>query len=101
MLEIYNKEGISSNDLCKGLDLPKSSVSRVVDALVDKGIVSRVIPEENRRIVKLSIRQDFLNSKVIGEMNKELNDAIMKNIGPEKADRLISALEEIKAIIKK
>jgi MarR family transcriptional regulator, organic hydroperoxide resistance regulator len=99
MLEIYNNEGISSNDLCKRLDLPKSSVSRIVDALVIKGIVSRIVPEDNRRIVRLSIKEDFLNSKSVRDLNKELNDALLENIGPDKANRIISALEELKGII--
>lgn len=99
MLEIYNNEGISSNDLCKRLDLPKSSVSRIVDALVVKGIVLRSIPEDNRRILYLTISPDFLNSKAVNDMNKELNDAFLNGIEPEKASRLISSLEEIKSIL--
>lgn len=99
MLEIYNNEGISSNELCKRLDLPKSSVSRIVDALVVKGIVLRNIPENNRRILYLSINPEFLSSKAVRDMNKELNEALLKDIGPEKANRIISSLEEIKSII--
>jgi DNA-binding MarR family transcriptional regulator len=99
MLEIYNNEGISSNDLCKRLDLPKSSVSRIVDALVVKGIILRTIPEDNRRILCLSMSPEFLNSKAVSDMNKELNDALLKDIEPEKANRIISSLEEIKSII--
>lgn len=100
MFEIYNNEGISLNSLSKMLNLPKSSVSRIVDQLVEKSIVYRIIPEENRRTIKLSINKDFLKSKEVMDMNKEINDKLLENIAPDKADRIISALEELKAIIK-
>jgi MarR family transcriptional regulator, organic hydroperoxide resistance regulator len=100
MFEIYNKEGISLNDLSKALDLPKSSVSRIVDQLVCKEIVSRIIPNENRRMVKLYINQDFLKSKEVEDLRKELSDKLLKDVDSDRADRIISALEELKSIIK-
>ncbi|MDP4144753.1 MAG: MarR family transcriptional regulator [Bacillota bacterium] len=96
MFEIYNNEGISLNELSKLLQLPKSSVSRIVDQLVTKEIISRLIPAENRRMIKLFVNRGFLESKEVKNIHKEL----LQDIEPAKADRIISALEELKSIIK-
>lgn len=97
MFEIYNSEGLSLNELSKMLNLPKSSVSRIVDQLVEKGIVDRTIPPENRRTVTLSIRPDFLKCREIEDINDEFNDRL-KNIGTEKTEQIVSALEMLKSI---
>jgi MarR family transcriptional regulator, organic hydroperoxide resistance regulator len=45
MFEIYNNKNISLNELSTRLDLPKSSLSRIVDQLVNKSIVKREVPK--------------------------------------------------------
>jgi DNA-binding MarR family transcriptional regulator len=99
MFEIYNNEGISLNDLSKQLNLPKSSVSRIVDSLVEKNIILRVIPKENRRMVSLSINKNFLKNKDL-DINKKFNDKLLQDDNISKADSIIHALEELKSIIK-
>lgn len=41
------------------MNLTKSTVSGIVDRLEKQGVVIREIPKDNRRIVKLSISEDF------------------------------------------
>ena len=43
------------HEVCGRLGWPKSSVSRLVDELVQKGLATRTIPEDNRRAVLLSV----------------------------------------------
>ena len=100
MFEIYNNQDISLIDLSEKLDLPKSSVSRLVDQLVKQEIVIREIPKENRRTVKLSISPEFLQKKDVSDITNELNDVIIGNLQPQKADQIISALEELISVIK-
>jgi Transcriptional regulators len=99
MYEVYHNEGISLNDLSTKLDLPKSSVSRLVDQLVNSEIIIREIPKENRRIVKLSMSPSFLQNKNITDMNAQFNDTISGKLDGEKAERIIFALEELNNII--
>lgn len=47
--------GSTLQEVAARLGLPKSTVSRVVDDLVNKGIALRVIPATNRRTVVLSL----------------------------------------------
>jgi len=100
MFEIYNNKGISLIELSERLDLPKSSVSRLVDQLVNQEIVIREIPKENRRTVKLSISSEFLKNKDVCDITSEINDSIAKDLEPQKADAIISALEELISVIK-
>lgn len=100
MFEIYNNEDISLIDLSQKLDLPKSSVSRLVDQLVKQEIVIRKIPKENRRTVKLSIASEFIQKKDVSNIASGLNDSIIGNLEPQKADQIISALEDLILVIK-
>lgn len=100
MFEIYNNKGISLIELSERLDLPKSSVSRLVDQLVNQEIVIREIPKENRRTVKLSICPEFLKKKDVCDITSEINDSIAKDLQPQKADEIILALEELISVIK-
>ena len=100
MFEIYNNKDISLIELSEKLDLPKSSVSRLVDQLVNQEIVIREIPKENRRTIKLSISDEFLKKKDVLDITSELNDSIATDLEPKKADEIISALEELSSVIK-
>ncbi len=100
LLDLFRHENSSLTDLSKRLDLPKSSVSRIVDQLVNQGIVVREIPHENRRTVRLSISPDFLERKEVQRIRAGLLADIADDIEPEKAMRIISALEELDTVIK-
>ena len=99
MYEIYNHKYISLNELCIKLDLPKSSVSRIVDQLVNKGVILREIPKDNRRTVKLSMVEEFLKNEKISNINNKLNEIITLDMEPIKSQRIISALEELNSIL--
>lgn len=100
LLDIYRHENTSLTDLSKRLDLPKSSVSRIVEQLVTQGIVVREIPHDNRRMVRLSISPEFLSRKEVQNIRAGLLVDISYDIEVEKAQRIISALEELDAVIK-
>ena len=100
LIDIYRHAHTSLTDLSKRLDLPKSSVSRIVDHLVNQGIVIREIPPENRRMVSLFISNEFLQRREIQSMRAGFLTDIAGIIEPTQALRIISALEELDTIIK-
>jgi len=100
LIDIYRNENTSLTELSKRLDLPKSSVSRIVDRLVNQEIVVRDIPQENRRTVRLSISSKFLQRKEVQSMRAGFLTDIADSIEPEKALRIISVLEELDTLIK-
>ena len=100
LVELYYRPGISLNELSEGLDLPKSSVSRIVDKLVNNGVVIRKIPDDNRRTVNLSIEPDFIEKADLCCINWRINEAIEAEIDPARAEGIIKALEELNSILK-
>jgi predicted transcriptional regulator len=97
--EIYNNKGMSLKELSTRLDLPKSSVSRIVDQLVNRGVVIRKIPKENRRKVELSITDDFVKNKNISYINIKMVSAINNYTENGKSQRIINALEELNKLL--
>ena len=55
--------GINLHDLSEKMKMARSNTSVIVEQLVNKGIVLRKIPEENRRSVRLSLQPDFLERR--------------------------------------
>jgi DNA-binding Lrp family transcriptional regulator len=98
MLELYENKALSLNELSEKMEFPKSSVSRIVDNLVNRGYVSREIPKENRRMVELSISsQVCLDGGCIGD---KFNAAVIEGLEPEDVNRMISHMEEISLFLK-
>lgn len=98
--EIYNNKDISLKDLSIRLDLPKSSVSRIVEQLVTMGAVNREIPKENRRVVRLSVPTEFLAREDLLNINDKITGIIIDEIEPQKSERIIAALEELNSLLK-
>lgn len=92
---------ITLKEMSEYLGLSKSTVSGIVDRLVDKGVVIREIPEDNRRIVRLSLSPDFQKNKnVLKELaNKYINDSL-KGASAEDLDKIITGLEILHRLIK-
>jgi DNA-binding MarR family transcriptional regulator len=58
--DLGQNPGSTLQDVCRRLGWPKSTVSRVVDDLVRRGIALREIPESNRRTILLSLDEAAL-----------------------------------------
>ena len=99
MFELYENKTLSLNELSEKIEFPKSSVSRIVDQLVKREYVTREIPEENRRTVKLSISNKCLNLIDVACINNRFNEVVVGEIEEEKAKRMISSMEELSLIL--
>ncbi len=93
MLELYENKTLSLNELSEKIELPKSSVSRLIDNLVNRGYVSRIIPTENRRSVELSA--SVLNC------TEDLcdNEVLLKRLKQENIDKILSTMQELSEIL--
>lgn len=99
ILVLYKNPFITLNELSDHLGLTKSTVSAIVERLVSQGIVIREIPRDNRRIVKLSVSQDFLESNDLLDLkNKYLTD-ILKGAHADEIDAIIAGLEKLHALV--
>ncbi|APM38024.1 MarR family winged helix-turn-helix transcriptional regulator [Clostridium kluyveri] len=97
IFHLYKTPDITLNELSDHLMLTKSTVSGIVNRLVSQGVVIREIPENNRRIVKLSVSEDFKKNNDIVRMKEHfiaycISNTI-KNMDPTSVEKIIHALE--------
>lgn len=95
LYEIYDHPNMTLQELCNSLGLPKSTVSRLIDNLVERTYVDREIPKDNRRTVRLQISKKFASSGTCLLAKEKL----MSQMDSEKKDRIIAALSELQAAL--
>lgn len=81
MHELVRVDKTAMHELAEKCCMPKSTLSRVVDQLVKRGLVKRTRPEDNRRVVILSVTHSYVKQKeklkqtVVEELSGRLNPA--------------------------
>lgn len=96
MKVLCDHPGITLNELSRRLSLAKSTVSGIVDRLEKNGNVVREIPEENRRIVKISLSENSPDLKRISDIKTQHLTKILEGLGIEDTKQIISALNKLK-----
>ncbi len=77
IIGLYKNPYRTLNEISECLGLSKSTVSGIVDRLVGQGVVIREIPENNRRVVRLSLSPEFQKNNVLQELiNQYITDVI-------------------------
>jgi DNA-binding MarR family transcriptional regulator len=100
IIGLHKNPYITLKEMSECLGLSKSTVSGMVDRLVGHGVVIREIPEDNRRIVRLSLSPDFQKNNVLKELaDKYINDSL-KDASEEDLDKIITGLEILYRLIK-
>lgn len=89
------------NDLSEWLGLSKSTVSGIVERLVRQGVVVREVPEDNRRIVQLSLSPEFQKNNIIKEFMNEFITNIFKDVSKEDLEKITTGLELLYNLVKK
>ena len=98
---LYKNPFSTLNDMSEWLGLSKSTVSGIVDRLVKQGIVIREVPEDNRRIVQLSLSSEFQNNNVLKNFMMEFITNIFKDISEQDLEKITIGLELLYDIVKK
>ena len=103
IFHLYMMPSITLQSLSEHMNLTKSTVSGIVDRLEKQGVVTREIPKDNRRIVKLSISEEFEKNKDICKMKKEfMGDFIsesIKNADPKEVEKMIYGLKQLSILL--
>ena len=103
IFHLHMMPSITLQALSEHMSLTKSTVSGIVDRLEKQGVVTREIPKDNRRIVKLSISEDFKKNNDICKMKKEfMADFIsesIKNANPEEVEKMICGLRQLSILL--
>ena len=90
-------EPLSLGDLRDGMVQPESNVSRIVDRLVDRGLVSREICPENRRKMDVLLTKEgrklFVRAaRVVMAMHAKLAESIDESEAQETNDVLLKLI---------
>lgn len=103
IFHLHMMPSITLQALSEHMSLTKSTVSGIVDRLEKQGVVTREIPKDNRRIVKLSITEEFKNNNDICTMKKKfISDLIsdsLKKMNPEEVEKIIYGLRQFELVL--
>jgi DNA-binding MarR family transcriptional regulator len=87
IMEMQGKEPRALQDVSYVLNLDKSTVSRTVDNLFRKGYISRIIPENDRRSVNLSLTDEGRKvARNVNEVNDDFFSKALKVIPQKELD---------------
>jgi DNA-binding MarR family transcriptional regulator len=101
IFSLYKKPYITLNELCELIYLSKSTVSGIVDRLVAQNVVIREIPEDNRRIVQLSLTPEFVKDNDLLTLKERYIVDTLHEAAPEELEQIIAGLEKLYALVKK
>ena len=103
IFHLHVMPSITLQALSEHMGLTKSTVSGIVDRLEKQGVVTREIPKDNRRIVKLSISKKIKKNNDVCKMKKEfIADFIsesIKNTDPEEVENMIHGLRQFSILL--
>ncbi|WP_291650728.1 MarR family transcriptional regulator [Clostridium sp.] len=97
--QLYNTPYITLKELCEKLNLSKSTASGIVTLLEKQGVLVREIPEDNRRIVKLSLSDDFIRDFDFVYVKKGYLFEAIKTTQVEDIEKIIYGLEKFHTIL--
>ena len=93
LLEVGHQKSTNTAELSQILKLDKSTLSRTVDPLVDKGFISREVNPENRRYLTLKLTEEGKKeSKKIDSMCKDFYSFLFSNIPEEKHETVLEGI---------
>ena len=98
MFEISSAGDMTMHELIGRLKLPKSTVSRIIDQLVEKNMLERTRLKDNRRVVMLKATQCYIKGKMA------IKDLILVDLdsilSAKKAKKILESLNELMEAIK-
>ncbi len=100
---LYETPNIMLNELTKKMGLSQSTVSSIIERLVNQGVVMRQIPKDNRRTVQLSLSAEFMenNRTLLDYKNKFLDDIFnFQGLNAADADTIIYALGKVENLFR-
>ncbi|MDW8802858.1 MarR family transcriptional regulator [Clostridium sp. A1-XYC3] len=104
IFQLHETPSITLNELSNHMRLTKSTVSGIVDRLTKQGVVIREIPKDNRRIVNLSISEEFKKNNDICAIKKRFSqELICGSINSSNSvdiEKIICGLEELNLLLK-
>lgn len=104
IFHLYKMPSITLNELSDHMGLSKSTVSGIIDRLANQGVVVREIPKDNRRVVNLSLSEEFKKNNDICRLNRDFSTDLIynliKNTDPVEVEKMIYGLTQFYLLLK-
>ncbi|MBD3288550.1 MarR family transcriptional regulator [candidate division KSB1 bacterium] len=99
---LYDKNGITVNELAQKMSLTSSRVTRIIDNLVSKKLVTREIGTRDRRIYNLHLtaKGESLAGELIDHY-REIHGQILKSIPSDEREKMITSLYRLNNAVEK
>lgn len=96
MMLLWEKDGLTQNQLVEKLDKDKTNIARMAANLENKGFIKRVNCENDRRSVKLFLTPcgEKLGEEII-PIAEEFNDIVCRGISQEELDKVEETLTKM------
>jgi DNA-binding MarR family transcriptional regulator len=96
-IELINKhDGISVSEIAKMLDVKKSTVSIAINQLIEKGIVTKIQSNDDKRVYFLQLTQKGKGiMKKHMQVHKNAIKQILKILDQEEVDNFIKIVNKI------
>lgn len=99
---LSRNDGPTQIELADALEVERISVGRMVDRLVDSGLVERRADPADRRVWRLHLLTPAYDIVArLTAIGASLEAEVLESIAPEKQDELISLLEQVREGIKR
>ena len=96
LMELDKQDNISLKDLSERLYLDKSTLSRIVEGLVNLGLVNREIPKTNRRTILIRLtKQGASVCKKINTGNNLYFQKVLKSLSKEQLQGFLDSFKII------
>jgi MarR family transcriptional regulator, organic hydroperoxide resistance regulator len=95
IFQLHKKPNQNLMELSQTLELSKSTVSGIVSRLVTQGIVTRIIPDDNRRIVQLSLSPQYTKINELLKFRAQFFGQIVEKATAEEISCIIEGLETL------
>lgn len=98
ILEARMPDKLSLGDITEGLLFPTSDVSRLIDRLVSRGLVDRIVCPQNRRKIEVTITDEGLSviRSSIPKIEQVLNGYYKTVISEEERITVIDVMKRIR-----
>jgi DNA-binding MarR family transcriptional regulator len=96
LMELDKQDNISLKDLSERLYLDKSTLSRIVEGLVNLGLVDRDIPKNNRRTILIKLtKQGISVCKKINTANNLYFQKVLDSLSKEQLQIFLDSFKTI------
>lgn len=98
----HNNKEMKVSDLSEKLGLSNSTVSGILDRLENQGLIERTRSKEDRRVVFVSVTEEFKRTaqEHFSDMESSF-EAMTSKATPEEVDTIIKGLDMLKTIIER